>query len=145
MGSNNIATIDPLEVFINFGPKRLQGFGSGQYFAASKVNDDFTYEEGADGEGVFVKVPSNAWNLTVTLAQTSRSNDYLWTARQTDLESPGGVLLPFAIIHKGTNLVSAQCRAMRPPDISYADGVEQRVWAFLATFFEGTVQGLTSP
>ena len=146
MSSKNIGTIDPAEVFVLFGPKRITGFAKGQYFNATKDNPDHTYEEGADGEGAFVRIPSNAWTITLTLMATSRSNDYLWLCRETDLNlTPGGVLVPFAINHKGTKLVGAKARIMGPPSVSYSsDGAETRVWVFKATFFEGTLTGLTS-
>ena len=144
MPSENIATIDPAEIFITFGPKRLTGFAEGTYFTATKVNDDFTYIEGSDGEGVFVRNPSNAWNITVVLQQSSKSNEVLSVARELDRNTPGGVLSTMKASHRGTSLNSAKCRIIRPPDITFANGVESRTWSMIATFFEGPITGMQS-
>ncbi|MCP4967438.1 MAG: hypothetical protein GY926_19670 [bacterium] len=144
MPSTNIATIDPQQIFIQLGTKRITGFASGQYFSAVKRNDDSVYEEGSDGEGLRVRIPSNAWDLTITLMQSSRSNDMLWERYLLDLNAPGGLVLPFKVTHQGTQLVSAKTWITKPTDFTLSNGVETRVWPLLATFLVGTVQGISS-
>ncbi len=134
------------KIFATLGPFRLTGWAQGQYFLASKLNDDHVYEEGADGEAWFVRMPSSAWTITLTMVQTSLDNTFLWEQRRLDLATPGGLLLPFGIEHRGTVLVSAKTRIMRPPDIGFSSGTgETRVWTLTATNFDGVVLGLTSP
>jgi hypothetical protein len=143
--AGNVSVIDPKEVHIVVGTHRVQGFARGQYFNAEKINDDVSFEEGTDGEQVFVESTSEGWTITITLLQSSRSNDKLWAIRQAARNAPGGAPVPLAVTHRGTKMVSAAVRIQKPPAVSFADGVETRVWTMLAANFEGTIQGLTSP
>lgn len=143
--AGNVAVIDPKEVHIIVGKKRVSGFARGQYFSAEKINDDVSFEEGVDGEQVWVEIPSEAWNISLVLMQSSRSNDVLWEIRQAARTAPGSPPVPLAVIHRGTKLVSAACRIVKPAAVTFADGVETRTWGLIAANFEGSVQGLTSP
>lgn len=143
MSSNNVGVIKQDDIFIIIGGKRITGFPKGQFFSASKASDDVEVDDGCDGEIAMIENASELWNITLTLMQTSRSNDVLWDFRQAARNTPGGILIPMAVIHFGTKLVSSGVRIRKPPDVSFSNGVETRVWGIIAPNYEGTLQGLT--
>jgi len=143
MSSSNVGVIKQEDIFIIIGGKRITGFPKGQFYVASKASDDVEVEDGCDGEIAMIENASELWNVTITLMQTSRSNDFMWKFREAARNALGGILLPMAIIHHGTKLVSAGVRIRKPPDISFSNGVETRVWPIIAPNYEGTLQGLT--
>lgn len=143
-GSNDVGICDPLEVFALYGPKRLQGFAKGQYLSITKRTRTFTADEGTDGAVTVNKVPGRLWDASVTLLQSSSSNDVLHEFLEEAENAPGGVFHPFAFTHGATKLVAAVAVVDGPPMIGRSDGVDTYVWNFILTNFVGKIRALRS-
>lgn len=138
------ATIDPLSLHAIFGGHRLSGFAPGSFLNIVWDVDAFTRLIGVDGEGAWFKSANRAALITLTLMQSSQSNDVLTGFHLTDLNTPNGLLQPFSLREQnGTTLiVSPQSRVIKLPDTGYSDSVESRAWAIGTTRAEGFVGGV---
>lgn len=143
--SQNVGNIDHSEVFIIVGKRRAVGMPrNGQFYSADKMNDDFEFGEGIDGEMWVQRISGDAYRIDLTLLATSRFNDYLWNLRQRVLNTPGNPPFPLAVIHKDTKLATAFCWIIKPPPITYGNGEQVRLWPFYAAGYVGKLTGITS-
>jgi len=80
-----VGTYDPKKVIINFGGNILGGFADGTFVEIAPSDaDGFKKKVGADGEVVRSMSADNTHQVTVTLLQSSLSNQELSTIRDQD-------------------------------------------------------------
>jgi hypothetical protein len=136
---------DPDELFLILGVKRIRGFAKGQYWLATPRGPDFTADEGADGAVMLSKLPRVLWDGSITLMQSSASNDVLWDALEASRNTPGGLFHPFSMTHNSTKLVAAISVIAVSPAIGRSDGADTYVWPVILRNFDGKLRALRSP
>lgn len=87
-----VKTYDPKAVQVIIGGQQMSGFADGDFINVERDADMFTKHIGADGEGSRAKSNDKSGRLTLTLAQTSASNDILAVIAQADELSNTGVV-----------------------------------------------------
>lgn len=131
-----VKTYDPKKVIIVFGTKQLTGFADGTFVSIETQGDGVTAIVGCDQEVVRSIAPDNILkNITVTLLQSSDSNDYLSLIQDSDNQSGNGIL-PMAIkdLSGRSLMVTDQAWIQKKPSFSRGksagDGSTQ--WSFQA-------------
>lgn len=86
-----LATFDPASVVISFGGIPLSGFADGTFLEITADNPQFTKTVGADGYTTRTKSNNYGAQVTITLAQSSPSNDILTSFLNADRIDNQGV------------------------------------------------------
>lgn len=138
------ATIDPSALHVILGGHRVSGYAPGTFVSIVYDVDTFVKTIGVDGEGAWFKNANLAAIITLTLMQSSDSNDILTGFYLADRAAPGGVLLPMAVgeANGRSNFVTDKARIMKLPDSVWADTIQSRAWAIGTTKLEGAVGGV---
>ena len=136
-----VHTYDPANVIVSIGGTPMSGFADGTFVMVSRDEDAFSKVSGADGEVSRAKSNNRSGSLTLTLMQTSMSNDILSAIALLDEVSNTGIV-PVLVKEIGTDtiLMSGEGWIKKIPDASYGKEVENREWVLdLATvnMFEG--------
>jgi len=124
-----LRTYDPKDVRIVVGGFPIGGFADGTFLNLEMDEDSFSKETGADGETARAKSNNNGGSATLTLMQTSPSNDVLSGFAQADRLSNAGVV-PL-LIQDGsgrTTLFSATAWVRKRPAASFSKEIEEREW-----------------
>lgn len=136
-----VRTYDPANVLVLIGGIPMSGFADGTFVMVTRDEDAFTKVSGADGETSRAKSNNRSGELTLTLMQTSMSNDILSGFALLDEVSNAGIV-PILVKEIGTLtiLMSGEGWIRKFPDASYSKDIENREWVFdLASLnmFEG--------
>jgi hypothetical protein len=124
-----LRTYDPKAVRIIIGGVPIGGFAAGTFLSLAMDEQAFTKETGADGETARAKSNNNGGTATITLMQTSPSNDVLAAIAQADRLLNAGVV-PI-LIQDGsgrTTLFSATGWVQKQPDAAFGLEIEDREW-----------------
>jgi len=136
--------INPKEVDIIIGGSnhKVSGFQSGTYLDVVYDVDNFTDDVGPDGEGARVATNNFAADITITLKQSSLSNDVLSVLSNVDRRAGKGAF-PLTIKDNwGSTLnFAAQTWIKKMPNQPQADSVQPRVWVFRTLQLEAFVGG----
>lgn len=140
----NGATIDPSALHVIFGGHRVSGYMPGTFVSVIYDVDAFTKLIGVDGEGAWFKNANLAALVTLTLMQSSQSNDVLSAALTLDRAAPGGILTPMSVaeVNGTSHFVTEKARVMKLPDSVWADTVQGRAWVIGTTRLNGIVGGV---
>jgi hypothetical protein len=135
-------TYDPKFVTVTFGPVIISGFAEGTFVNVARNGDLFEKSRGADGSVDRVNKNARDGRVTVTLKQTSRTNDQLSLIAEQDLLSNTGKY-PLTITDKlGTTFVfAAQAWIAKDPDPDLADSLSNREWIFDTGLMEKFIGG----
>lgn len=140
---DGVKTYDPNDVQIIMGGVPITGFADGTFINIAHDEDAYTKTVGADGEVSRARSNNRSATVTLTLKQTSASNDALSGFYAADeLSNAGVVPLMVKEIGSGRTLVFAQAAwVQKVPDVGYSKDVEDRAWtiatAQLKTFVGG--------
>lgn len=105
------------------------GRGPDEFLRIEQQNDDFTYNAGIDGEGVFSENRNHYTLLTVTLMQTSQGNDVLSALHNASKLAGGSPFPAYVEDRRGTTkLVSGAALIMKTPDQTFAREAGTVVW-----------------
>ncbi len=85
-------TYDPKKVIVSFGGVEIGGFGEDSIIKVSPMGDGISSVVGCSGDVVRTISPDNRHEVTLTLLQSSASNDYLSAIYQRDKRVGDGVL-----------------------------------------------------
>jgi hypothetical protein len=112
-----VRTFDPAKVAVSFGGFPISGFAEGTFIRVERVADMFSMKTGSDGDTARVKSNNRAGTVTLTLMQTSLSNDALSGIAIADELSNTGVV-PIAIkdLSGATTFFSATGWIRKIPD-----------------------------
>ena len=127
---NGVKTYDPSNVQVIMGGVPMSGFADGTFISIAFDEDQYTKTVGADGEVSRSKSNNNTATVSLTLKQTSSSNDALSALYQADRLSNGGVV-PFMVkeIGSGRTLCFAQSAwVQKLSDVAYSKDIEDRAW-----------------
>ena len=138
----SVKTYNPADVAIIVAGIPIGGFADGTFITVARDNPAFTNGSGADGEGWRAKSNDKTGTMTLTLLQTSASNDALSALAALD-EASGDGVGPFLLKdNSGRTLVAAEtCWVEKVSDSEFARDVTNREWAIktdsLNTFVGG--------
>ena len=125
----SVSTFDPKQVIITIGGYIMSGFADGTFLEVVADNPQFTKVTGADGYVTRVKSNDYGATLTLTLSQSSPSNDYLSAIFNADRAINGGVVPIFIKDMSGTTTIfSATGWIQQFPDIAYGNEINDRAW-----------------
>lgn len=124
-----VRTYDPKKVAVLIGGVQMGGFADGIFITVERSNDSFSKVSGADGIVSRAKSNDVSGQITLTLAQTSPSNDVLSGFAQLDEQSNNGVV-PVGIADFGgrTALVSAFAWVRKYPSVEDGKEINNREW-----------------
>src|SRR3990172_3302697 len=86
-----VRSYDPAQVTVVFAGIPIEGFADGTFLTAERANPMFNTMVGSDGEGARAKSNDTSGSVTLTLMQTSLSNDALSALAALDETSGDGV------------------------------------------------------
>jgi hypothetical protein len=125
----SVKTYDPKNLVVIFGLERIHGFSEDDMITVKPNGDGSTIYVGADGEVGRSIDPNGTFEVTISLAQTSASNDTLSTYRELD-RATGKGLLPLAIKDlSGTTVFTAsQAWVKNLPEAKKGKSIDANEW-----------------
>lgn len=138
-----VKTYSPDRVIMTFGAHTIKGYADGTFVSIEQASDGITSEAGADGEVARAMSTDKRMKVTMTLQQTSESNDVLSDAYDRDQITRGAYILPITIEDKrGTSLFSAaQAWIVRKPNAEFGKELATREWVIETASADYTVGG----
>lgn len=136
-----VKTYNPKKVIVTFLGAQLSGFAEGS-FVSVESNDLFTKHIGSDGEGCRTQNADRSGSCTLTLMQSSASNDFLTAASLTDQRTSLGTG-PLSITDGSgrTVVLAAEAWIAKRPNSEFSNEAGSREWRFetldLSTDFVG--------
>jgi hypothetical protein len=124
------------KVVLTWGPYQIKGFMSGSSIAVDMDEDQVTKDIGADGEGCRILSSNQGGSITVTLQQSSSSNDDLSAEHAADVAGVsgpgGGRTYPLMLKDlNGTTLhMSPEAWLTKPAPNDWAKEFSGRQWKF---------------
>lgn len=123
------ATYDPSKIIVVIGGAIIGGFADGAFVNVEYTNDFFTKVTGADKLTTRVKQNDFSGSITLTLQQSSPSNDILSGFVALDRSANAGVVPAIIKDLNGTTLVaSAYAWVRKPPVVEFSKEVSNREW-----------------
>ena len=109
----------------------IQGYADGTGIVIERTEDMFTMVSGADGKVSRSKSNNFTGRLTITLKQTSSSNDFLSAIANLDEASNAGVIPMLLQDFGGTTLATASAAwVVKKPNIELGKEITNREWIF---------------
>jgi hypothetical protein len=130
MANPLVTNFDPKKVIIIFGGVPIDGYADGAFAELAASNaDGFTRQVGADGEVMRVMSNDNTHTLTITLMQSSLSNQALSVIRNTD-KLAGKSILPLSItdLNGGSLFTWPQAWIHGDPTWGFSKDGTERQW-----------------
>ncbi|HWK70036.1 MAG TPA: DUF3277 domain-containing protein [Burkholderiaceae bacterium] len=128
-----VKTYSPDRVKVIVGVAALSGFADGTFVDIEPLGDGITSESGADGEVVRAMSLDTRHAITVTLQQSSRSNDILSALHLADRVSGGEGAVPVAVTDlRGTTLFGGTGWVVKKAKATFSKGLEAREWTLEA-------------
>lgn len=124
-------TYDPKKVIVTFATLQLSGFAPDSVVVAEADEDAFTKTVGVQGEVARARSGNDSGSFTVTLLQTSKTNDLLSAIASLDKVTGAGVA-PFTItdLSGGSVATSVKAWIRKVPPLDLKKGIEVRTWVF---------------
>ena len=124
-----VRTYDPKSVVITVGGVPMSGFADGTFLEITRDDAAFTKVVGADGTTTRVKSNNTGGSMTITLKQSSPSNDVLSAFAQADELTNTGVV-PILVKDLSGNSIyfSATGWIQKYPDSVFANEINNRAW-----------------
>ena len=149
MADTNLGTFIPDSVITvisraDMTPHIISGFVEGTFVSAERLTDASTLVQGADYSGYRIKRRNKAGTVTLTLHQSSASNDVLTLLYNEDMASDdNSTLFNISIVDaSGRSVISAgQCFISRLAPLTMSTEGESREWVFQALALEQYIGG----
>ena len=124
-----VRTYDPKLVVVTFGAIAITGFAEGTFITIAGNGDKFEKSKGADGTVDRVNKNATDYAVTITIKQTSLTNDALSAALNADLTAnTGKAPLTIKDLNGTTLFFAAQAWIAKDPDDEYSDSLSNREW-----------------
>ena len=126
-----VRTYDPKLIVMAFGGVLITGYAAGTFVQVARNGDSFEKVKGADGGVDRVNRNASDFAVTITIKQTSITNDLLSAIFEQDrLTNTGKLPLTIKDLN-GTALFSApQAWIGKDPDDEYGESMSNRQWRF---------------
>lgn len=127
--ANKLYQYDPKSVSIIVGGKIMHGFADGTFVNVERNEQAYNLKVGVDGEGTRAKNNNRSGKITITLMQSSESNDVLSSFATADELSNTGVV-PFLMKDNlGRTVCTAlSCWVQKVANSEMAKEVGMRTW-----------------
>ncbi len=120
---------NPKEIVVVFGEVILEGIADGSFVEIDQVEDAVQLYIGSDGKGTRAMSNNRAATVTLTVSQSSKSNELLSTLHELDRLSGAGVRSLLVKDLNGTSLYSAATAWIKKqPKATFSKGIETRQW-----------------
>lgn len=140
--ANDVRTYSPDKVVVLVGGVPMQGYAEDTFFEIAPMSDLVTSQAGADGEIARSLNTDRRGEATITLQQTSPSNDVLSGLATLDGLTAGGVFPVMVQDLMGRTLaVSSQAWISRLPNVTFGREVADREWKITGVFSVYTIGG----
>lgn len=142
---SSVITYDPAKVYIIVGGAPLSGYADGTFVTIDEMSDGVMSQAGADGEVARSMSTDRRVEVTITLQQTSLSNQILASLYIADKISGAGVV-PILVedLTGATEFASGQAWINKMASRGYAKGIETREWKLTAVAATFAALGLGS-
>lgn len=125
----SVRTYDPKQVSVLIGGVPMSGFADGTFVSIERDEDTFSKVVGSDGVTSRAKTNNRNGTLTLTLAQTSPSNDVLEGIALLDENSNTGVVPVMVKDNSGRSIhFSALGWVQKHPTAEFGKEVSNREW-----------------
>lgn len=139
-----IRTYDPKNVIVTINGTPVTGFADGTGIKVSRLNDMYTTSTGMDGDTSRVKSNDKSGEVTLTLAQTSPSNDLLSDLSNKDEVDADLATVQVADVVTGSIYTSATGWVKKHPDIEFGKDVSNREWIMSCVDIDMTTKGTSN-
>lgn len=128
---------DPKRIVVTFAGILVQGYAEGTFVNAERNEDQFELSVGGDGRGTRVRNNNRSGLVTLTLQQTSPTNDLLsFRAQLDELNGLGHGSFMLKDLN-GTTLCKAEAAWIRKyPNSEYSDTDAGREWTIECEILE---------
>lgn len=137
-----MSTYSPKDVVVTFHGLPLSGYADGSFVEVARKSDSFSLVMGADGEAARTASADDSGTITVTLLQTSGSNDFLSSELALDeltKMATGPVIVQDLF---GTTVCSSDGAFLaKPADVSMGKEVGERKWVIICPHLSMSVGG----
>ncbi len=125
----SLKVYNPADVAIVFGGALIGGFADGTFVNVEENEDKFALAVGTDGEGTRAKSNNDSARVTVTLMQSSDSNDVLTAFHEADKLTAAGVLPLLIKDNSGRAIYTAESAwIVRGPSAEFGREAASREW-----------------
>lgn len=125
----SVATFDPKSVVVSIGGVTMSGYADGTFLEITADTPQFTKITGADGYVTRVKSNDYGAVMTLTLSQSSPSNDVLSALFNADRLTNAGVVPILIKDLSGTTVIFAATGWIQQfPDTAFGNEINDRSW-----------------
>lgn len=126
---SDVLTYDPKKNIVVFGSQQIHGFSEDDIVEISPLGDGMTIYTGADGEVGRSIDPNECYEVTIHLATTSKSNEYLSQMFNFDRKTGKG-LFPLTVkdLSGQTMFFAAQAWVQNAPGSSKGRQIDANEW-----------------
>lgn len=127
----SIKTYNPNDTVFSFGGNIMTGYADGEFLNITRPEDMFNTTVGANNEVVRVQTNNTMSEITLTLLQSSISNDILSAIHQLDIVASAGVL-PLVIkdLSGLTTFFAGDAWLKKFADQGFGKEISNREWVF---------------
>nr|DAO19775.1 MAG TPA: Protein of unknown function (DUF3277) [Caudoviricetes sp.] len=128
---SDVLTYNPKKNIIIYGAKQLTGFAEDDMITIKPLGDGMQIFSGADGEVGRSIDPNSTYEVTVSLATSSKSNDYLSNCFNKDRKT-GNNMLPLIIkdLSGSTLFFAKQAWIKNVPESKRGRKISNQDWTF---------------
>lgn len=128
---SDVLTYNPKKNIIIYGAKQLTGFAEDDMITIKPLGDGMQIFSGADGEVGRSIDPNSTYEVTVSLAISSKSNDYLSNCFNKDCKT-GNNMLPLIIkdLSGSTLFFAKQAWIKNFPESKRGRKISNQDWTF---------------
>lgn len=137
-----VLTYDPKKVLVMVGNHRVTGFAEDDMVKFKPLGDGFGIYSGSDGEVGRSVDPNQTFEVTISLATTSKSNDFFSNLHKLD-RATGQGMAPITIKDlSGTTLFfAAQGWVVNYPEAGRGRNIDSQDWVLNTGSTDGVVVG----
>ena len=137
-----LSTYVPEDILVIVGGAIIDGYADGTFINVERDEDTFSKKTGANGRTTRTKSSNKSGSITLTLQQTSPSNDVLSAFHAIDEQTANGVIPVLIKDKRGTSLYSSPAAwVKKPAAASFAKESENREWTLDCADLEGFTGG----
>ena len=124
-----VKTYDPAQVAINIGGAPITGYADGTFLTVERANPAFIKVTGADGSVSRAKSNDRSGMMTLTLLQTSESNDILsLLALADEFQNAGVVPVTVKDMEGRTTYFAGSGWVQKMADSEFSNEITNREW-----------------
>jgi len=128
--ATEVKTYNPQFVLVTVAGVPMGGYADGTFVEVAPMSDASSSQSGADGEVARAIGTDMRHTVTITLQQTSDSNDVLSGIAERDRQTRGGAMVPVLVqdLTGRTLFLASQGWISRRPNLALAKEIQDRAW-----------------